>query len=771
MLRHTFFYRFVILAFVVVLAFNCLGAEPIVVTDLLRIRSVTSIDVSKDGLRTVFAVRSVATLPADDQSNADTDAKYKNQAHLFLLDLNEAGALPRQLTTGDRNDGAPRFSPDGKRIVFVREALTKPSTGLGGMRVHDQNETTQVWMIPVDGGEARQITNFQHGCDSPQWSPDGRRILVRSSIPMSEMEGSPPWPMERPKRTWKDSKLPDGVKPKPDGTREQIRAWLDRNSSRMNPNVINRVEFQDEHELKGEMRFSQLFIIDIDPTGAATASGASSPPIEQSAARRITNTFVDHNDPMFMPDGQSIVYAAKKVTDQHIDRVLGQSLWRVNVDGVNDHVILNIDGWTLNSPKPNRDGLALAFTGQKLDEPAFRQTQLGLASLKGEMASDAVWMTEEPSFAGSIQSFDWSSSQAASIVFITAMRGGFPLMTINSGLVLPATIAGEADGRPIGVHAFGVGGGSTVYSVTSAANPCVLKVRDGRGERLAFDLNSWTANKNISLPTQSEITRPDGTKVQYWLMEPTLREANHKYPLCLEMHGGPSSMWGPGEFTMWHEFQLLCSWGYGVVYCNPRGSGGYGYEFQKKNFQDWGEGPAGDVLAAVDQAVLKDWVDPEKLVITGGSYAGYLTAWVISHDKRFKAAVAQRGVYDFSTFFGEGNAWRLLAWAMGGNPYDARFKQIIERNNPFSNVNRIKTPLLIEHGSSDLRTGVSQSEMLYRALKELNQPVEYVRYPGAGHDMSRTGEPLQRMDRLDRIIEFFERYIDNPRPAPVVSGQ
>ena len=116
----------------------------------------------------------------------------------------------------------------------------------------------------------------------------------------------------------------------------------------------------------------------------------------------------------------------------------------------------------------------------------------------------------------------------------------------------------------------------------------------------------------------------------------------------------------------------------------------------------------------------------------------------------------------------EGNAWRLVEWAMGGNPYDDRFKRIIQRNSPITYVNRIRTPLLIMHSSNDLRTGVSQSEMLYRSLKALGRPVEYVRYPNAGHDLSRTGDPKQRMDRLNRIIEFFERYIDNPRPAPVV---
>jgi len=296
-----------------------------------------------------------------------------------------------------------------------------------------------------------------------------------------------------------------------------------------------------------------------------------------------------------------------------------------------------------------------------------------------------------------------------------------------------------------------------------------LRVRDGRGDRAVWDLNPWTADRQLATATEFTIKRPDGTSVQCWLMEPTNREQGKKYPLAVEMHGGPMVMWGPAEFTMWHEFQLLCSWGYGVVYCNPRGSAGYGYAFQRGNFQDWGDGPGNDVLACVDQSLLKDWVDPDRLVITGGSYAGFLTAWIIAHDNRFKAAVAQRGVYDLKTFFGEANAWQLVKWTMGGWPFDDRFRQIIDRNSPFTYVNRIRTPLLIKHASEDLRTGVSQSEMLYRALKELGRPVEYVRYPGGGHDLSRTGDPIQRMDRLNRIIEFFERYIENPRPAPVAS--
>lgn len=742
--------------------------EPIVTTDLLRIRSVSSIDVvQRDGSRAVFAVKSIATLPADEARNSgsDSDAEpsYAYRSHLFLLDLTNPGAVPRQITFGDRHDHSPKFSPDGRFIAFLRNG--DPKSALPPNRLDGAGEASeplsQVWIIPVDGGEARQLTQFKHGCSDPQWSPDGRYLLVRSRVALDELAGTPNWPMERPRRSWKDASKP-GIEPRPDGTRDEIRAWLERNAQQANPNVITRLDFQDEQRLRDTMCFWHLFLVD---------ARISDQPVTEAGARRITNGFFDHEEPAFMPDGQSVVYAAKKPRDRHIDRVLSRSLWRVAVDGTNDREILAREGWSFASPKPSRDGAVIAFRGRPVDEPAFRQWQLGMVSLNGETVSDPLWLTEEASFPGSVREFEWMPTQPA-LVFRTAMRGEFPLMTVSPGLLEPAKLVGRTgdDEHAIGVNTFAVGGGTIVYSQSSIENPCVLRVRDGRGDRLVFDLNPWVANKLLAKPVEGWIDRPDGTRVQYWLMEPTRREHGKKYPLVLEIHGGPSAMWGPGEFGMWHELQLFCSWGYGVVYANPRGSGGYGYAFQKANFQDWGEGPAGDVLAAVDHALLKDWVDPERLVVTGGSYAGYLTAWIVAHDHRFKAAVAQRGVYDLTTFFGEGNAWRLVQWAFGGHPFEARFKQIIERNSPFTYVNRIRTPLLILHASQDLRTGVSQSEMLYRALKALDRPVEYVRYPNADHDLSRTGDPKQRMDRLNRIIEFFERHIENPRPAPVTSG-
>jgi dipeptidyl aminopeptidase/acylaminoacyl peptidase len=278
-------------------------------------------------------------------------------------------------------------------------------------------------------------------------------------------------------------------------------------------------------------------------------------------------------------------------------------------------------------------------------------------------------------------------------------------------------------------------------------------------------------------------------------------------------------MWGPAEPTMWHEFQYLAAQGYAVVFANPRGSGGYGNRFRRLNAQDWGPGPAGDVLAAADAAAERSWIDASQQVVTGGSYGGYLTAWIVSQTDRFDAAVTQRGVYDLPTFFGEGNAWRLVPEHFGGYPWDGPLpppagtpdslaasarnasgtpgsessatgradgaqadafsasavapadtllspRDALIRNSPMTYAHQIRTPLLILHGSRDFRTGVSQSERLYRTLKVLERPVEYVRYPDAGHDLSRSGAPIQRLDRVLRIHEFLARYVDLPSGSP-----
>ncbi len=163
------------------------------------------------------------------------------------------------------------------------------------------------------------------------------------------------------------------------------------------------------------------------------------------------------------------------------------------------------------------------------------------------------------------------------------------------------------------------------------------------------------------------------------------------------------------------------------------------YRFFTGQYNDWGTGPTSDVLTALDKAVGEGWAETSRLVVTGGSYAGYLVAWIIAHDHRFKAACSQRGVYDLATFFGEGNAWRLVPNYFGGYPGKQQQKQILKESHPLTTYKNITTPYLIFHGENDRRTGFVQSEMLYRSLKVMGRPVEYVRHPGGTHELTRSG--------------------------------
>jgi len=719
------------------------AAEPIITTDVLRLRTVSSIDVARDGSKAVLAVRSigsVAARPAEaGLAGPAPVSELVNRSHLFLLDLHDPSAAPRQLTRGRRLDHSPTLSPDGSRIAFVRGTD------------NDDSSSQQVWVMPVDGGEARPVTNLPHGAESPQWSPDGRKLLVTSTLTMDDLTDPPPWPLERPERTWRDEAALNGISPNPAGSRNQIRAWLQVNARERNPKVITRLEFVGEEDLVGEMTFRHLFLVNPDDPS--------------DPARQLTSGFADHLDGIFMPDGESVLYSTKTPADQHPDRVQTTCIRRIDIDGGNDRELLAPEGFSVFRPRPSRDGSVVAFLAGQMDEPMFRQTRLGIVTVTNNGVSEPTWLTDEETFDAAVRSVRWMPTRSA-LVFNSAMKGGFPLMTMSIGLLEPATVVDELDGHPAGVYAFGIGGGAIVYAATTPANPCTVRLRDARGDRVAFNLNEWVADKELSMPVEGWVERPDGVRVQYWLMEPTQRDPAQTYPLVLEIHGGPNAMWGPGERSMWLEFQLLCSWGYAVVYANPRGSSGYGYEFERAAFQNLAEGPAGDVLAVVDHALINEWIDPDRLLITGGSYGGHLTAWIIAHDHRFKAAVAQRGVYHLTTLFGEGAAWRVLEWWLGGWPWETRLERILKRESPFTDVHRIRTPLLIMHCDRDRRTGFVQSEMLYRALKQLERPVEYVRYPGADHSLSRRGDPVQRMDRLNRIIDFFERHINNPRPAP-----
>lgn len=713
--------------------------QPITAMDLLLIKQITSVDVAPNGSFAVYTLKSIVR-DGEDENGLE---KYDYRTHLWIVPLNDPNGAPTALTHGDRDDTSPRISPDGAQLAFVRQAAKKED--------EKERPKPQVWVMPLDRpGEARQVTELEHGAVSPTWRPDGGALLVTSPIPFSKLDGAPDWDSERPRRSWDDATVPDPksdqkVDARPDGDRQSVRNWLERNALKNSPAVYNRLAFQDETSIKGEESFAHLFLIELG---------------DETKATQLTRGFRNHGDASFSPDGSLIAFVDKPRTKAHPDRFFRTSIYLMNADGSNVRVFQDDESVSFNSPRFTRDGRSIVFAATDQDELLYRQSRLGMAPIGGGRTQ---WLAE-----------DWTSDQTNAVVVdsgvytVSPWNGGFPL------LFAPFRSSGQSHinltDHTLGVHAFDAEGSVIAAAITSVDNPCelfVLKAPNGQPRQLTNHNTGWISQRALSKPTERWITRPEGERIQYWVMPPTNMKRGERYPVVLEIHGGPMAMWGPGEFSMWHEFQLLCAWGYGVVYSNPRGSGGYGYEFQRANHQNWGEAPMGDVLACLDDAMKRnDWIDEKRQFVTGGSYAGYLTAWIIGHTDRFQAAVAQRGVYDLTTFFGEGNAWLLVEHAMGGFPWQPEIREVLHRESPFSYVDLINTPFLIMHGSSDLRTGVTQSEMMYRALKELRKPVEYVRYPGEGHELSRSGNPRLRLDRLMRIVEFFERYADNPRPAP-----
>jgi dipeptidyl aminopeptidase/acylaminoacyl peptidase len=712
--------KYLLLCFIICFM-HCLTAQEnrlIKATDMLQIKSISGLSLNNDGSKAVFTVTSI-------EPDGDSKWEYKYVNQLWMVST-EGDTSPKQLTAKESSSQAA-WSPDGKQIVFVRVADSKP----------------QLFLLSLSGGEAVQLTKFKYGAVNPKWSPDGKQIIFSASIPLRDLltdsmlnpnQTNPVWSLEKPGFS-KNEQLRNTAKPNPDGSIEEVRAYLDNNAADKKAKVIDNLNFLEESTASSDMAFNHFFI-----TGIETGS----------AIKSLTHGFYNFNSADFTPGGEQLVISGNIDSLQHPDRSLESEIFIADSDGSNIRVLLGEKTKTFISPKISPSGKWLAF---QLGNTSFVNVpQLAIMPLNGS-AKDMITIP----FDRVKTNLTWSNDEK--FIYLTAQsNGGAPVYRIE----LSTRKAEQLSSYDAGISSMDLRNDKLVYVKTAVTNPFELYLADAymKNEKPISNFNSdWIKNKNLSFPEKKTFTNEKGLTIEYWVMKPTNYEAGKKYPLLLDIHGGPSAMWGPGEASMWHEFQYFCSKGYGVVYCNPRGSGGYGLDFLRANVNNWGVGPTSDVLTSLDKTVALGWADTSKLLVSGGSYAGYLVAWIISHDQRFKAACSQRGVYDLATFFGEGNAWRLVPNYFGGYPWDEQAKKNILRESPINYVKNIKTPYLIFHGENDMRTGVIQSQMLYKSLKVLDKPVEYVRHPGATHELTRSGNNRQRIDQMVRTWEFFERWV------------
>ncbi|MEN9958505.1 MAG: hypothetical protein RLZZ474_749 [Bacteroidota bacterium] len=700
------------LLFILLISFGAFAQNNIQVTDLLKIKSVGKPSFSPDGQKYLFTVTSIVDDP-------DTKGDFVYQTHLYVGDI--ASKSSRAMTSGRYSISGANWSADGNSIVFTRDLGNK----------------SQVYQLSLAGGEALALTNSKVAVQNPSISKFDGRLYYQSGISLKDFYSDtlvnprrliPSWTLEKPNVGNQD--YVSKAKADPNGTIAEVRAYLAQNEKDKKAKVINRLQFQEETTTSGEIQLSTIYAMSLE-------AGAKPEAINNPLHRWSDWEQLDANTFLVILPADSL---------SHPDKVLENQIVRFDALSKTYKSILIKPGYRYSNLSISNHGDQVAFFESKatgVSNPVLKIMNLSTSQIQ-EVKLDRV-----------ITQVKWAIHDK--VLYLTAQdHGAVPLLAYSIPQGTFQTLTSTSDG----VLGFDLAGEQFIYAKTSIDNPSELYGMFDNKEEVFTDFNaSWLKQKIITKAEKHTFVNKIGQTIDYWVMKPAGYVAGKKYPLVVEIHGGPTAMWGTGEASMWHEFQYYAAKGYGIVYCNPRGSGGYGTPFMASNVKDWGAGPMADVMQATDLAIKEGWADTTRLAVTGGSYAGYLVAWIVGHTNRFKVAASQRGVYELSTFFGEGNAWRLVPNYFGGYPWEKATRAVLDRESPLSYVANIKTPLIIFHGENDLRTGVIQSEMLYKSLKQMGRTVEYVRHPGASHEITRAGNNRQRIDQMLRTWEFFARFL------------
>jgi dipeptidyl aminopeptidase/acylaminoacyl peptidase len=647
------------------------------------------------------------------------------------------GMVPQDLTRIAFVTDA-QISPDGRRIAFVVTSLSE-----------ERDEyLSNIWLVDAAGGEPRRFTTGPRRDIEPRWSSDGTRLAFLSErAPKEKLQlyvmpadgGEPTRLTSLENGAGSVAWSPDGARlafVSPIGGQREPESEEERRKSRP-ARVITSLKYRFNGEGFVYDRRPHVFVVTLD--GAAP--------------RQVTDgDFIDA-DPVWAPDGRSIVFVSARHAERDEDDA--SDLWRVPAGGGTPQKLTATPGPIL-LPAFSPDGGTIVYLARPGRNAFGRNIRtFAIPAIGG----DAVCLTSAlDRSCDALHVRPLWSPDGGSVVVAAEDRG-------DLGLWRVATRSGEAPRRIVGgervLNGFSASadGRLLAFAVSSATAPSEVFVcgADGSGERQLTGLNrAWKETTALASPERFHLARA-GLEIHGWVMRPAGFVPGRRYPALLSIHGGPHAQYGNGFFD---EFQVYAGAGYAVIFANPRGSQGYGEAFAQAVIGDWGGGDYADVMAVLDEALGRSpFIDPDRLGVLGGSYGGFLTSWTVGHTDRFKAACSERAVNCQYTMFGTsdiGSSFNVVELG-GAMPWEdmARY---IERS-PLTYAKNIVTPLLILHSEDDLRCPIEQAEQLFVALKKLRREVRLVRFPGENHEMSRSGRPRHRLERFRHILEWFGSHL------------
>jgi len=643
----------------------------------------------------------------------------------------DGSASPSVLTTALQPSTSPRWRPDGKAIAFLsaRPALAAGAAGPGGRAASSgvgatsddaAAPRTQVWLLPLGGGESRPLTNLPNGVTSFQWSPDGARLVVVSRSGPSDETAAGKSPSDTRHYAHSNYKFNDS-------------GWFD-----------------DKR--------SHLWVIDV---AAARATQITS-----------GNDWND-SDPQWSPDSRKIAFVSDR-TGKAFDEGRNTDVWVIDASGgpltkISDHETAD------NSPRWSPEGRTIAFVSAV---PEKSHAKIWLAPSTGgapsKLAADGLDVL--PS------ALRWAEGGKA-LYFEAGYHGTSQLFRVD----LAARRAAAVTSGDKTFHLFDIAEAPgdegfrddrsrtrLAYAMNDPTHMDDLYVAglDGRNPHQLTQLNAalW---KDLDLVPVERLPYKgaDGWDVDGFFMKPVGWEAGRKYPMILTIHGGPAGQFG---YDWYHEFQVYAARGWAVFFTNPRGSTGYGEKFERGIELNWGGKDYVDIMNGVDAVLAKyPWLDRDRLGVTGGSYGGFMTNWIISHTNRFKAAVTLRSISNFVSDDGTRDGAYGHAEDFQGNIFE-NFDLYWDRS-PLKYVTNVKTPTLVLHSDNDYRVPIEQGEQWFRALRHFGVPSEIVFFPRENHNLTRTGEPKHLVESLNWQVYWFDKYLNGngnavPPDAPQRKG-